>query len=611
MPGSVRPLSPDAAPRVPPVDELPSTSPGPQTQHSEDPPPAQRSIHGPGAHPVQPSTSSSVTGAAIAAAIAADAAGALDATVHDATVAPDSRRSQEPPDGDAEGHPHDEDDDDDDDRGSRASAPSGWLAYLLFALLLLPLLQFAVGSLSVWTLAVGYPEEDPERTDAYVMRATHWAFLVSPPRGIVAMAPFAFTYAFSTRDFVTRSAVVGIVGGSFQWLLQYESHSSSENLAFTVLAAPFQALFYLLPLLLVQGREKRGQASTDKPAMRGAMRFALGGLVATTILTFWLGPAIILLYTVVILVIGVLAIRRDPAERTQLNDWYLVAIFFLASLLPAGTSSVALVLVTNLDQADLIGSLIMAMSIAFFLFLVMLLQRALARRALPARFRTVVLFPIQVFEDVYIEFLFVNAGLFSGGFFALLVLQIARTLGRDTGFFLELRRLVRNVYLERQGLPTLPREDDAVVEWTRIWLQNMLSELSSIFVFVGAVVGELWRGERIGSLTDLDESDRYSLLGGYAIVFSVGALTHVACYLILRRSIITEQARIFAKASVGSGAHGERSGRLTLVALGKNRFTLANEASKLISRHGLFLVGTLLYVSTTAVFQVRLLRLGF
>ena len=107
----------------------------------------------------------------------------------------------------------------------------------------------------------------------------------------------------------------------------------------------------------------------------------------------------------------------------------------------------------------------------------------------------------------------------------------------------------------------------------------MVSELTAMFVFVAAIAGGEGRGDDVGPLTDLDRANRIALLGGSGVVFLFEAAAHAICFLLLRRAVQIEQARLAAK-ELGT------SDRATVAAMRVQGLSIGAEARKLVERHG-------------------------
>lgn len=467
------------------------------------------------------------------------------------------------------------------------------------------LLLVVVGLGEAYLLEGAYPLDEASAEDpaAISWRVAQWAMATNLSQATVIIVPFTFLYSLES-EIIHRASVV-IVG---LWFVFYTllnifrpGMTTAPALACGVIGWTVYVVAFIVPIVLFQGQPKQGEPAPSLPWARTyaiplILMGALSGLISR-----WAPVASLGLLMMMIPFAYWLA-NKD--QDVTLSEWYTTAITFLSVNIPAALNRLTAVLVANLDQTNSLESLVTAVSLAVFLCILYLFLYAFGRRGLPVRHRVVALFPVQVFGDIWLEFLFANARVFSGGFFVLLALQVGLTLLRDTGGYDEAYRVLYNVVLAHRGEPAIPRRGEVVVEWLRIWLQNMISELTAMLLFVGAIAGEEMKREEIGTLTGLVSEDRIALLGGYGVVFLFEAAAHILCFLYLRRQIAIEQER-------ADGHLWPGSDRSTLNAMKVKRVSIAAEADKLVRRHAPYMLGCLLYGATSALAYIRWLRVPY
>lgn len=474
-----------------------------------------------------------------------------------------------------------------------------------FVVFLIALVFFEVVAL-VPVLEEGWPVsvEATYSTEASLFRCLH-RFIVGLPAGFIIFSIFAYTFRMPLRFWLKHGAVLSLMM-SAGWSLDIWHSRERRTLASSLMGtagiylAGFSGAFY--PLLFVNKFPKRGEADEENAGKEKMRKVHIFGIMTAALWSSsgeWdetVGNVMLVFFAVSVIILVTWALVRDRA--VVLSPWYTAFLSTATTTIPIFMGNVIRGLFDAFDQTTVMGAVGTTLVLGGLVTWLHQVVKALGRHGLPARHSAIAFFSLLVLEDFFVEFVYTAGEVFGATYFALLMLQLMRTIGRNGGVYGDILIFVRRRIL---GDKDAKREPADVVDLARVWQLNMFSEVCSLAGLLGILAGEEIQGG-LGSITGLPSSRRGELAAGYVVVAVADSLAHALAYRLLQNKIAIAQAQLAAEATPVTAIR-----RGTIVALGDDQFSLGTERGKIILRHGVLLVSSLVYFVGFGSYYFRLI----
>jgi len=151
-------------------------------------------------------------------------------------------------------------------------------------------------------------------------------------------------------------------------------------------------------------------------------------------------------------------------------------------------------------------------------------------------------FPLQLFDDIFTDIIFLTVKPFSALFFLLVIFHIVRDTFRDAGLYGRIYRFVRR----QCGCRTEPDSAGKLLYRYHLAKQNMLSELLSVLVVPLCVAYDLFYtyvGYGVNTITrGLTQIKRVEALQMYGVLFLAETLNHKLIQYLLKKQLHSYRA---------------------------------------------------------------------
>lgn len=335
-------------------------------------------------------------------------------------------------------------------------------------------------------------------------------------------------------------------------------------------------------------------------------------------LRLWTSENVWLVFTTAILAIWVGAGYLDR-NRTIVGDFgYAYALSNMATGSPTALGgTLATIVGETRDSSEYVNVLVVA-GISTTLVFAHFLWRMLALAAMPWRHAVASQFALQLLEDLFLLFAFVNVRPLGLPFFLILSIQVGRSIFRDAGLQDDLLLYVRNRIRVQQGLPPVEAGHLELLDQWRLFLQNTVSELAASLIFLCIIGIEQADSSDSGKFTDRGSGDRVNLAVGYFFVLIADLGSHFACRRILTGKLKRAAERSPESASEAapealapdSPAHADPNRSGTAAALADGQLSIRRQAFFHVWSHlGYFAIAITLY-TFSALGEIARLREG-
>lgn len=383
------------------------------------------------------------------------------------------------------------------------------------------------------------------------------------------------------------------------------------------------SMFFLLPYAMSRHPlkvfpEHGAQGQLDLLAKQPRFSWMFFAIAVFAILTIVTGVLVInlgiagwpILVSFVTVSVSAALYRDGRASKTWIADYgYLILLGILISGVSTGVGNTLISIIDVTRDSEIpLFQLFLMMCFSLLMIIAHALWKVVAYRCLPASHAAASLFSATIFGDIMAELVLLSTNS-DATLAAIAVFQSLKILGRDSGA----RQDLLFWYRRRRGradTDTDPTGWTAAVllENTKFWLQNALSEFSSSALGIMVLLVEDLRGDAgLGRFSALTASGRRALYPRLVLLLVVLCLTHALCRFVLHKRFMALRGAGGA-AAVGVVVRPSSSRRASVVRLEEGRTNMRIETYTHIRKHLAFwgvVAGFMIFSALRSVRHIR------